>query len=63
MSDMDLLIWARSVGLRWALAVFFFGMTVRVFEIFSLGIKPDLSLARTNSPHCCWCWLTAYSTR
>lgn len=54
MSDMDMLIWARGIGLRWALAVFVFGMIVRAFEIFSLGRKRDLSLARTNSPGSGW---------
>lgn len=54
MSDMDLLIWARGDGFQGALAVFVFGMVLRAFEIFSLGRKRDLSLARTDSPGSGW---------
>jgi nitrate reductase gamma subunit len=54
MSDMELLIWARGIGFRWALAVFIFGMVLRAFEMFSLGRKRDLSLARADSPGSGW---------
>lgn len=54
MSDMELLIWARGVGFRWALAVFCFGMVLRAFEIFSLGRKADLSPPRVGSPGSGW---------
>lgn len=54
MNDMALLIWVRGTGLQWALAVFFFGVALRAIELFSLGRKPDLSQARTNSPGSGW---------
>lgn len=47
---MDLLIWARGPGFSWALAIAFFGLTLRVFEILSLGRKPDLAPPREHSP-------------
>lgn len=50
MSDMDLLIWARSTGFQLALGIFLLGMLLRWFEILSLGRKKDLSVARTDSP-------------
>lgn len=51
---MDWLIWARGTGLSAALAVFFFGVMLRGFEIFGLGRKMDLSAARSDSPGSGW---------
>lgn len=47
---MDLLIWVRGPGFTLALAVALFGLTLRVFEMLSLGRKPDLAAPRENSP-------------
>ena len=44
----ELLIWARGPAFHWALAIFVFGMLLRLFEILSLGRKPDLSAARDS---------------
>ena len=46
MTAMDLLLWARGPGLGIAIAIFLFGMTLRLFEIYSLGRKRDLSTPR-----------------
>jgi len=54
MSEMDLLLWARGPGFQWALGIFLFGMILRAFELFSLGRKRDLSVARTVSPGSGW---------
>jgi nitrate reductase gamma subunit len=50
----DLLIWVRGPGLVLALAVFIFGVLLRLFENFSLGRKADLSPARAISPGSGW---------
>ena len=42
----ELLIWARGPAFNIALAIFVFGMLLRLFEILSLGRKEDLSAAR-----------------
>ena len=47
---MDLLIWARWTGFSLALAIALFGLTLRVFEILSLGRKHDFAPAREDSP-------------
>ena len=49
-SAMDLLIWVRGSGFAWALAIALFGLTLRVFEILSLGRKADLAPPREDSP-------------
>jgi nitrate reductase gamma subunit len=54
MSAMDLLLWSRGPALGVAAAVFLFGILLRLFEIFSLGRKPDLAPARPNSPGSGW---------
>jgi nitrate reductase gamma subunit len=54
MSAMELLSWSRGPGLGIAAAVFLFGMLLRLFEIYSLGRKPDLAPARPNSPGSGW---------
>lgn len=41
-----LLSWARGPGFDWALAIFVFGMLLRLFEVLSLGKKTDLSEGR-----------------
>lgn len=54
MSAMDLLLWSRGPILGVAAAVFLFGIVLRLFEIYSLGRKPDLAPARPNSPGSGW---------
>jgi hypothetical protein len=44
----ELLIWARGPAFEMALAIFVFGMLLRLFEILSLGRKPDLSAPRDS---------------
>ena len=46
-SAMDLLLWVRGPGFAIALAIFSFGVVVRLIELFSLGRKRDLSTPRT----------------
>jgi nitrate reductase gamma subunit len=46
MTPEALLAWARGPAFEIALAIFVFGMVLRLFEILSLGRKPDLSEAR-----------------
>lgn len=41
-----LLTWARGPGFDWALAIFVLGMLLRLFEVLSLGKKPDLAEGR-----------------
>ena len=54
MSALELLTWARGPGLVIALSVFAFGILLRLFEIFSLGRKADLSPPRAHSPGSGW---------
>ena len=54
MSDMDLLLWARGPGLQIALAIFIAGMLLKLFEIFSLGRKQDLSAPRPGNAAAGW---------
>ena len=54
MSNLELLTWARGPGLAIALAICAFGILLRLFEIFSLGRKADLSRAREHSPGSGW---------
>jgi nitrate reductase gamma subunit len=54
MTAMDLLLWARGPGLGIAIAIFLFGMTLRLFEIYSLGRKRDLSTPRSHTPGSGW---------
>lgn len=44
----ELLIWARGPAFNIALAIFIFGMLLRLFEILSLGRKADLSAPRSS---------------
>lgn len=41
-----LLTWARGPAFDWALGIFVFGMLLRLFEVLSLGKKPDLAEGR-----------------
>ena len=54
MSALELLTWARGPGLTIALAICAFGILLRLFEIFGLGRKADLSRAREHSPGSGW---------
>ena len=54
MSALELLTWARGPGLAIALAICAFGILLRLFEIFGLGRKADLSRAREHSPGSGW---------
>lgn len=54
MSAMELLLWARGPGLGIAVAIFLFGMTLRLFEIYSLGRKTDLAAPRSPTPGSGW---------
>jgi nitrate reductase gamma subunit len=49
MSSIELLNWARGPGLQIALAIFILGMLVRVAEMWLLGRKADLSVARGSA--------------
>lgn len=50
----NLLIWARGTGFVLALSIFLFGVTLRLFEIFGLGRKADLSTPRAVTPGSGW---------
>jgi nitrate reductase gamma subunit len=54
MSDMDLLLWVRGPGLQIALTIFIAGMLLKLFEIFSLGRKQDLSVPRPGNTAAGW---------
>ncbi|GAB4290025.1 MAG: hypothetical protein Kow0096_03310 [Thiohalomonadaceae bacterium] len=54
MTAMELLLWARGPGLVIAAAIFLFGMTLRLSEIYSLGRKRDLSVPRSPTPGSGW---------
>ncbi len=43
---MDLLMWARGIGFQIAIAVFLFGVVLRLVEIFALGRKADIAPAK-----------------
>ena len=44
----ELLNWARGPAFNGAVVIFVFGMVLRLFEILSLGRKPDLSAPRDS---------------
>ena len=48
MSELELLNWARGTGLKWALVAFLVGVVLRVTEMWLLGRKADLSVARVS---------------
>lgn len=54
MTTLDLLTFARGTALNAALAVCAFGILLRLFEIFGLGRKADLSPARPTTPGSGW---------
>jgi hypothetical protein len=47
MSEMQFLTWVRGTGLNIAIAIFLLGVIFRLFEIYSLGRKKDLSEPRS----------------
>ena len=46
MNDMEFLTWVRGPGLNIAIVIFILGTLWRLFEIYSLGRKADLSVPR-----------------
>jgi hypothetical protein len=46
MNDMQFLTWVRGTGLDIAVSIFVLGVLWRLFEIYSLGRKMDLSAPR-----------------
>ena len=46
MNEMQLLTWVRGPGLNLAVGIFVLGVLWRLFEIYSLGRKKDLSAPR-----------------
>lgn len=54
MSAMELLLLARGPLFVIALVILLFGILLRLFEIFGLGRKPDLSTPRTDSKGSGW---------
>ena len=49
MNHLELLTFARGNALNWALMLFAAGVVLRLFEIFSLGRKADLSKPRADT--------------
>ena len=49
MTDLQFLTWVRGPGLDIAVGIFLLGVLWRLFEIYSLGRKPDLSAPRHTS--------------
>ena len=49
MNELQFLTWVRGTGLNIAVAIFLLGVTWRLFEIYSLGRKKDLSMPRHAS--------------
>ncbi len=54
MTHLELLTFARGSALNWALMIFVAGILLRLFEVFSLGRKADLAVARTVTPGSGW---------
>lgn len=52
--ETDFLLWVRGPGFVIAVAVFLFGVILRLIEIYGLGRKPDLAPARAHSPGSGW---------
>ena len=46
MDEIQFLTWVRSTGLNLAVAIFVLGTLWRLFEIYTLGRKPDLAVPR-----------------
>ncbi len=49
MSGAEFLLWVRGPAFDMAMAIFLFGLLLRFLEIFLLGRKTDLSVARGNA--------------
>lgn len=49
-TGLDLLMWVRGPGFVIAVAIFLFGVVLRLFEIVGLGRRRDLAPARKHSP-------------
>ncbi len=49
MTSMDFLLWTKGPAFSIALAIFAFGVIIRLAEIFMLGRKPDLSEPRGSA--------------
>jgi hypothetical protein len=54
MNEMQFLTWVRGPGLDIALSIFVLGVLWRLFEIYSLGRKKDLSAPRPASGASGW---------
>jgi len=54
MNDMQFLTWVRGTGLDIAVSIFVLGVLWRLFEIYSLGRKADISAARSVSGASGW---------
>jgi nitrate reductase gamma subunit len=54
MGETELLHWARGPALQIGLVIFCFGVTLRLFEIFSLGRKTDLAPPRPGGERQGW---------
>jgi len=54
MNYFDLLTFACGSALNWALIIFVAGVVLRLFEIFGLGRKENLSKPRLNNPGGGW---------
>jgi nitrate reductase gamma subunit len=51
---MDFLLWVRGPGFEIAIAIFLFGVIVRLLEIFLLGRRPEYSVARASGMEGGW---------
>ncbi|MBU1666689.1 MAG: hypothetical protein KKG92_15040, partial [Gammaproteobacteria bacterium] len=54
MNEIQLLTWARGDGLDYAVGIFLLGVIWRLFEIYSLGRKTDLSAPRSAAGASGW---------
>lgn len=54
MNEVELLNWARGPGLAYATAIMFFGLTLRVIEILSLGRPKELAEVRASGTRDGW---------
>jgi len=54
MNEIELLNWARGPGLAYATAIMFFGLTLRVIEILSLGRHQELAEVRDSGVRDGW---------
>lgn len=54
MNELELLNWARGPGLTYAAVIMVFGLTLRVFEILSLGRPKELAETRASGVRDGW---------